>query len=197
MPIIDEFFAELDAQWPWSVDAPVELRIIGSAALMLQASYDRGTKDGDVLETRELVPTIKQRLLDLAGPGTEIHRRRGIYVDVVAGGIPFLPQRPRWHPLNELNHSLAHFRLYALDVVDVVVSKLKRLSANDASDIEAMVERGLVQHDDLAARFREAVDYFACDARAEDLPRYVANLHRVERDMLGVAETPIELPAWI
>ncbi|HEY1551709.1 MAG TPA: hypothetical protein VGG28_27970 [Kofleriaceae bacterium] len=30
-----------------------------------------------------------------------------------------------------------------------------------------------------------------------DLPKYVANLHRVERDMLGVDETEIELPSWI
>ena len=34
-------------------------------------------------------------------------------------------------------------------------------------------------------------------ATEADLPRIVANLHRVERDMLGVDETDIELPSWI
>jgi hypothetical protein len=29
------------------------------------------------------------------------------------------------------------------------------------------------------------------------LPRYVRHLHRVERDMLGVPESEIELPPWI
>jgi len=33
------------------------------------------------------------------------------------------------------------------------------------------------------------------DARASELPRYIANFHRVERDMLLVPETEIELPA--
>jgi hypothetical protein len=84
-----------------------------------------------------------------------------------------------------------------LDVVDVVVSKLKRFNANDQSDIDAMIERGLVPHDRLIDRFRAAVDEFMGDARAEDLPKYVANLHRVERDMLVVPETEIELPSWI
>jgi hypothetical protein len=35
------------------------------------------------------------------------------------------------------------------------------------------------------------------DARADHLPRYIANLHRVERDLLGKDETEIELPDWV
>jgi len=41
---------------------------------------------------------------------------------------------------------------------------------------------GFVTHDALIACFNEAVDTFLPDAREEDLPKYVANLHRVERD---------------
>ena len=36
-------------------------------------------------------------------------------------------------------------------------------------------------------------DAFSTDARAEDLPRYVANLQVIERDVFVVAETEIEL----
>jgi hypothetical protein len=60
-----------------------------------------------------------------------------------------------------------------------------------------MIDRNLVLPARLVSRFRAAVDLFSGDARAEDLPRYVRNLHRVERDMLGVPETEIELPDWI
>jgi hypothetical protein len=60
-----------------------------------------------------------------------------------------------------------------------------------------MIDRGLVPHHDLVARFQQAVDRFSADARAEDLPRYVTSFHQVERDMLGVAETVIDLPDWI
>jgi len=38
---------------------------------------------------------------------------------------------------------------------------------------------------------------FSYDARAEDLPKYVVNLHRVERDFFGIAPTKIDLPDWI
>jgi hypothetical protein len=38
---------------------------------------------------------------------------------------------------------------------------------------------------------------FSGDARAEDAQRIVENLNEVERDMLGVEESEIELPDWI
>lgn len=48
MSVFEDFFRELDASWKWPADAKTSLRIIGSAALMLQADYERGTKDTDV-----------------------------------------------------------------------------------------------------------------------------------------------------
>ncbi len=141
MRLLEEFFQALDAAWGASPDAEViHLRIIGSAALMLQTNYRRGTKDSDILETAAL------RVDD--------------------------------------------------NVVDVVVSKLKRFHANDQSDIAEMIDRDLFSHAMLVARFRSAVDVFAMDARAEALPRYVANFHRVEREHFDAAPTPIELPDW-
>ena len=77
------------------------------------------------------------------------------------------------------------------------MSKLKRFHANDVSDIEAMVDLKKVDHARVIDRFRAAVETSAMDARAEDLPRYVRNLHRIERDCFQVAETRIDLPSWI
>jgi hypothetical protein len=111
--------------------------------------------------------------------------------------VPFFPRVPVWHPIPTLNQALARLEVFVLDVVDVMVSKLKRFHANDQSDIDAMIDLGLVPHARLIERFRAAVDEFMGDAREQDLPRYVANLHRVERDMLGVAESEIELPSWL
>lgn len=193
----EDFFREIDRAWRAPRDAKIELRVLGSAALMLQTDYVRGTNDGDVLETASLTGEIKGLLLALAGKGTRIHERHGIYLDVVAGGLPFLPHPSQWHSLAEMNASLRTFKVSVLDVVDVVVSKLKRFHANDQSDVKAMIDRELVTHDRLVARFRTAVDVFSGDARAEDLPRYVRHLHRVERDMFGVGESEIELPGWI
>jgi uncharacterized nucleotidyltransferase DUF6036 len=168
----------------------------GSSALMLQTGYERGTKDNDVLETQDLTADVKQRLLELAGAGTELHATHRIYLDVVPNGIPFLPQRAVYRGQTDLNATIRRLELEVLDVVDVVVAKLKRFHANDRSDIAAMVDLDLVPHERLVSRFREAADYFAGDARAEELPRYLSNLHIVERDFLAVEPTEIELPEW-
>lgn len=164
---------------------------------MLQASYARGTKDSDVLETVHLDAGIRTRLEAIAGLGSKLHVRHKLYVDIVSGSLPFLAPSPAWLDVADLNTDLAKLHIQVLAIVDVVVSKLKRFHAYDLQDIEAMVERGLVDHGLLVERFREAVDGYLLDARAEDLPRYVANLHRVERDLLAVPETAIELPSWL
>ena len=194
---LDAFFQQLDRDWPGQRTDKIQLCLIGSTALMLQADYARGTKDSDILETTNLTGETKERLLALAGEGTPLHQRHRIYLDIVPNGLPFLPSGPLWHPLVELNASLQTFEIQVLDIVDVVVSKLKRFHANDKIDVMAMIDRDLVTHDRLLSRFRAGVDRFSEDARAEELPRYVRNLHEVERDMLGVPPTDIELPDWI
>ena len=80
---------------------------------------------------------------------------------------------------------------------DIVVSKLKRLNQNDIDDIKAMAGKNLLDHKKLVSRFESAVDRFSTDARAEDLPTYIRNLNRIERDFLGVPESRIELPGWM
>ena len=195
MQVVEELFLEIDRQWPREPATKIRLSVIGCGALLLQANYERGTKDSDVFETVDLLDDTKHRLVQIAGPGTDLHRRRKLYI--VANGLPFLPHVPVWRPVPSLNAVLERLDVVVLDVVDVVVSKLKRYHANDQSDIDAMIDLGLVSHDRLLERFRAAVDEFSGDARAQDLSKYVAHLHRVERDMLGVAESEIELPSWI
>jgi hypothetical protein len=193
---VDAFFEDLDGLWLPRPAEKIRLAIIGSAALMLQVDYQRGTKDSDILETAALTDAIRDRLLALAGNGTPLHMRHRVYLDIVARGLPFLRQQPRWHSVEGLNKSLDSFELFALDVVDVVVSKLKRFNANDRSDIEAMVDEGAVPHAELIVCFREGVDFYTMDARAADLPRYVKNLHTIERDLFDIEPTEIELPSW-
>lgn len=197
MSPIRNLIKDVDRLWDGAGWVKIRLSIIGSAALMLQTTYERGTKDSDILEAASLKVETKVRLLHLAGHGTDLHRRHRVYLEFVAPGIPFLPQNPLFHLVDDLNEELHHFEIEVLDVADVVVSKLKRFHANDVSDIEAMVDLEKVDHARMIERFRAAVETYAMDARAEDLPRYVRNLHRIERDCFQVPETPIELPSWI
>lgn len=197
MLVVDEFFVEIDKLWPGGTVDKVRLSIIGCGALMLQTDYQRGTKDSDVFETTQLTNETKERLIVLAGIDTALHKQHKLYIDIVANGIPFLPHAPLWRPLEELNKRLTHLELVVLDVVDVVVAKLKPFRPSDQADIDAMIDRDLVPHDRFIERFRDAVDDFSADARAPELRKYLENLHRVERDMFGVPETDIELPSWI
>jgi hypothetical protein len=194
---VRDFLAEIDRRWPGPTGERIGLRIIGSVALLLQTDYERGTKDSDVLHTADLTENTKGCLIELAGEGTEIHRRHRLYIDIVANGIPFLPHVPLYHAVDTLNASLLHFEIHALDVVDVIVSKLKPFRSNDREDIREMIRRGLVSHSRLLERFEDAVDDYAHTAGADDIPQFVGNLNRVERDMLGVAESVLDLPDWI
>lgn len=195
MEIFKELFADLDRAWRLPIEGRIQLRIIGSAALMLATGYSRGTKDSDILETAEISGGVKLELLRLAGRDSALAVKYHLYLDVVAGGLPFLPQTPIFTHVKF--PGLKNFEVLALDVTDVVVSKLMRYSANDVSDIRAMAELGLLRPERLTERFQAAVDAFSMDARAEDLPKYVKNLHRAERDFLEAAPSQIRLPDWM
>ncbi len=196
MELIKDFFKELDRLWRPAPAEKIPLQIIGSAALMLQAGYERGTKDSDILETAALIGPVGEKLLSLAGKNSGLSKRYGIYLDIVGSGIPFLPIKPVFNALPVFG-GLKNFKITALDITDVAVSKLKRFTSNDAADIRAVVEKGLLNPGLLVSRFRAAVDAYSTDARAEDLPRYINNLHTVERDFLEVDESEIELPGWM
>lgn len=197
MSEIETFFQEVDRLWEPPRPGKILLKVIGSGALFMQTNYSRTTKDGDVLETMDVTGDLKAKLIGLAGKRTALHTRTGLYLDVVIAGLPFLPHGPLFHPQKKLSAALRHFSIEVLDIVDVVVSKLTRFNQNDSDDVRAMVERNLVDHKRLITRFESAVDDFSTDARADDLPKYIANLHRVERDMFHLPESVIDLPDWM
>jgi hypothetical protein len=153
---------------------------------MLQTGYLRGTKDSDVLGVDPVIEAVAEALVALAGKDTALHRQHQVYLDVVGSGIPFLPYPPRWNPMAALNAKLRSFEILALDVPDVVVSKLKRFHDNDKADIKAMIDLDRLEPAQLVDRFLSAADGFSMDARAGDLARYASNLNWVEREYLGV-----------
>ncbi|MFT5680958.1 MAG: hypothetical protein ACI8RZ_001864 [Myxococcota bacterium] len=183
---IEDFFNELDDQWPDIEDPPITLKVIGSTALFLQTRYQRGTKDSDVIETEQLDAEVREQLRVLAGPGSKMHRRHRIYLDVVSKGIPLLPPEPQW---NHFDLRLNNFTIQLLDIADVVVSKLKRFNTNDQDDIRAMVEDGKVDHERMVERFKEVIERYKFDGRAQHLERMADRLNMAERDWFLVDET--------
>jgi hypothetical protein len=194
--LVEQFLRDLDRDWEPTQKGKIPLSIIGSAALFLQTDYDRGTKDSDILETPAISSEISQKLRALAGKDSPLFKKYRVYMDIVKVGIPFLPQKPIFHTVPELK-GLTNFSVQVLDIVDVAVSKLKPFRPRDVEDIEFLVSKKLISHKKLLERFHMVVDFHSMDARAEDLPKFVQNLNRVERDMLFVPESKIDLPDWI
>lgn len=173
--------------------ARIGLRILGSVALMIQADYVRGTKDGDVLESAPINHAIKRELLELGGKQTALANRHGIYLDIVPSGILFLPGASVYHPLPELSAALACFDVQVMDITDACVTKLKRFSGNDQADLAAMVKLGKLDHAHFLDRFRSAIDHCRGQAFSDDYPKIVDRFHQAERDIFLVPETPIDL----
>lgn len=169
---------------------PLTLRIIGSTALILRTGYVRGTTDSDVLETVELDGATRTHLIELGGVGSKLAKRYGLHLQFVRSGIPLLPHPPKWHPIR-LGGERRSLSFEALDVVDVVVSKIKRFAPKDRSDIEAMIDLGRVPHERLVERFLSAIGELRYDARAEDLPICVKRFHEIERELFGVEPTDL------
>lgn len=102
-----------------------------------------------------------------------------------------------WKPLTNSRQALPLIGSGALMLLTDYERGTKDGDVFQTSDITDSVKRGKVEHARLVRRFEAAVDIWKEDARAEELPRYVANLHTIERDELFVPESEIDLPSWI
>jgi hypothetical protein len=189
---------DLDKLWQSQGEPRIRIRILGSMSLMLQTDYERGTKDGDILYAHPVDGQVKDRLLSLGGQGTVLATRHRVYIDVVTSGILMLPAQPKYIPIPDLTARLTNFEVEALSIPDVVISKLKPFRPTDIADINAMILRGHITHDQFLSLFQSAVDRFADGATGTaKLPQIVQNFNQIERDSFGVEETEIELPPWV
>lgn len=186
----ERFLRDLATQWKGEA---VSLKVIGSAALMLQTDYRRGTRDSDVLETRDVTPTQREALLALAGRDSVLAQDHRMYLEFVQNGLPFLPMAPNWKHVD----TVGRVDLLVLDVTDVVVSKFARYKSSDRDDVQAMVTGGQVEHAELVKRFQKAIESWEMDARAEDLPLLQTRFQRMERDLLSLPPTEFDLPSWV
>ncbi len=196
--MLKDFFLELDEAWKPVGEEPIRLPIIGCAALLLQVdNFYRGTKDSDVLELKNISSTIRDQLLTLAGPNTTIAKRHKCYLEMVPSAFPFLPPKHLFHSIDSISKDIQNFQVDALDITDIVVSKLKSFRAGDVDDINELVRLNLLSHSKLIERFSLAIDAWFMDARANQLPKIIQNLNTILRDSFGVEEVEFELPNWI
>lgn len=194
MNVFNDFLIDIDSEWNVSEKPKIKLHILGSAALFMQTDYERGTKDGDVFRTKEIDGDVGTRLLQIAGEGTSLAKRHRFYLDLVSTSLPLLPTEPLWH---EHDLELNGFVVLVLDVVDVVLSKLRRFNVHDQDDIQAMANGGHIDHARMVTGFRQIIDCYGFDARGQDLQVMVERFNEIEEEWLYNTPTHFELPSWI
>jgi hypothetical protein len=159
-------------------DQELELYLGGGAALILAYDGELATVDVDFIGPKT------GRLLELSklmGKGSEVHAQTELYFDVVPPGL--FPSDMGWRrraiPV-ELRE-VQRIRLRALEVHDLIISKLKRFAEKDRRDVRALCNRPDVDVETLRSRYREARLLLDLDERE----RMDLNFQVVEVEYLG------------
>lgn len=122
------FLAKIDE----SLQEDVVLHCLGGFVVTTLYGLVRSTADVDVIT---IAPgSAGKKLLGLAGKGSELHRKYGVYLDLVA--IASVPEDYEQRLSEMFPGSFQHLRLFACDPYDIALAKLERNIQRDRDDIK-------------------------------------------------------------
>jgi hypothetical protein len=142
------FFADVDA----ALGEPVSLHCCGGFVVTQLYGVARTTSDVDFLA---LIPQVLGYLLELAGRGSGLHRKRHVYLDAVTIATPPEDYEERLLPL--YSGAWNYLRLFALEAHDIALSKLERNSERDRYDIQQLARAGHLNPEILRERYYREV----------------------------------------
>lgn len=128
------FLSELDILLPHAV----EIRCLGAFLLAAVYAVPRFTGDLDCLEIfpSSATPVVEK----LAGPNSRLARKHRVWVQHVGTGIVDLPDDYE-RRLERLDFGFEKLQLSALEVYDLVLSKLTRNSPKDREDVKFIAQQ--------------------------------------------------------
>lgn len=129
---------------------PVDLHCLGGFAMTMQYGLSRTTADIDVLTA---VPAGRLRDLQrLAGEGSDIHRRFGVYLQAVK--IATYPDNYETRLIRMWpGQAFERLKLFALEAHDLSLTKLERNSDVDREDVQALARAGFINETTLRERY--------------------------------------------
>lgn len=184
-------------------------RVIGWAALEMAGLPTRGTKDIDALEEFLRIDALSEaRLREVEafleaefGKKSPGERRHGLYLDLVAQGIAWLPPEPRFIDEQHLT-SIEISRLHPVDVcVSKTFSHFKQGPgrSRDRADIIVAIEAELIDVADYVDRIGTALNHHEIQSGAEVM--FPKIIQFVEKDIIEVyapkAQLDYTLPEWM
>jgi hypothetical protein len=155
------FFRDIDKK----LVQPVELRCIGGFALAMLFGLPRPTVDVDYLSVVPLDETAE--LESLAGKGSALHTKHGVYVQHV--GIVTAPDSYEDRLIPIFPSSYRFLRLFGLDAYDLALSKLERNSARDREDVKFLARAVPLDFVVLQDRYRSELRPYLAAPERHDL----------------------------
>lgn len=133
-----------------ALDVDVQLHCLGGFVVTLQFGFSRATSDIDILTA---LPKHKLSELQLlAGEGSTLHKRYGVYLQPVT--VAQYPENyesrliPMWPEFD-----VKHLRLYALEAHDLALTKLERNVDVDRQDVQDLAAAGHLNQTALRHRY--------------------------------------------
>ena len=144
---------------------PVELRCIGGFAIAMLYGLPRPTVDVDYLSVVPLDETAN--LESLAGKGSALHTKHGVYVQHV--GIVTVPGSYEDRLIPIFPSTCRSLRLFGLDAYDLALSKLERNSARDREDVKFLARAVPLDPTILEDRYRSELRPYLATTERHDL----------------------------
>ncbi|HEU0176039.1 MAG TPA: DUF6036 family nucleotidyltransferase [Blastocatellia bacterium] len=155
------FLSQVDDQ----LSEDVELHCFGGFVVTMLYGLARTTVDVDVLPATKR--SAWRHLADLAGKGSELHRRYGIYLDFVT--IASVPEDYDQRLTEMFPGAFRHLRLLAFDPYDLALAKLERNIQRDRDDVKHLARTIPFDLDTLQERYRKELRPLLGNPDREDL----------------------------
>jgi len=155
------FLSELDER----LTEPVQLNCIGGFVVSLLYGMPRPTADVDFLT---VVPHTEMRhLLELAGHGSALHKRFGLYLQ--HGRVANLPEAYEARLIPMFPGAYRNLRLLGAEAYDLALSKLERNLGRDREDIKHLGRTVPLYADVLEQRYKQELRPYLVNTERHDL----------------------------
>jgi len=122
------FFTEIDN----SLHEELALHCLGGFVMTMLYGLARPTADVDVLPLG--VNFATDSLMRLAGEGSALHKKCGVYLQII--GVAQIPLGYEDRLTEMFAKTFNHLRLFALDPYDLALSKIERNTQRDRDDVK-------------------------------------------------------------
>jgi hypothetical protein len=168
------FLMDLDAR----VDQAVEFHCVGGFVVTILYGLERPTSDVDVIVITPNDEIV--HLIDLAGKGSELHRKHKVYLDSVT--VATYPEDYDQRLTEMFPGTFRHLRLFALDPYDVALSKLDRNIQRDRDDVKYLARTVPFDLGLLRERYeRELRPYLGVPVRGDGTMRFWLDMIQEDR----------------